>query len=81
MQRLVYLLTSGLLGRLCISGEIAALDAQQWALVKEAIQFYYQAAPVIARGKSRCSNRSTQAGSICKERRRSYAWLRMSILL
>jgi alpha-galactosidase len=53
MQRLVYLLTSGMLGRLCISGEIAALDAQQWALVKEAIQFYYQVAPVIARGKSR----------------------------
>jgi alpha-galactosidase len=53
MQRLVYLLTSGLLGRLCISGEIAALDPQQWALVKEAIQFYYQVAPVIARGKSR----------------------------
>jgi alpha-galactosidase len=53
MQRLVYLLTSGLLGRLCISGEIAALDEQQWALVKEAIQFYYQVAAVIARGKSR----------------------------
>jgi alpha-galactosidase len=53
MQRLVYLLTSGMLGRLCISGEIAALDPQQWALVKEAIRFYYQVAPVIARGKSR----------------------------
>jgi alpha-galactosidase len=53
MQRLVYLLTSGLLGRLCISGEIAALDAQQWDLVKEAIRFYYQVAPVIGRGKSR----------------------------
>jgi alpha-galactosidase len=53
MQRLVYLLTSGFLGRLCISGEISSLDPEQWALVKEAIQFYGQVSPVIARGKSR----------------------------
>lgn len=52
-QRLVYLLTSGLLGRLCISGEIADLNTHQWGLVLEAIRFYQQAAPVIARGKSR----------------------------
>ena len=53
MQRLVYLLTGGLLGRLCISGEITSLNPEQWALVKEAIQFYQQVMPVIARGKSR----------------------------
>lgn len=52
-QRLAYLLTSGFLGRLCLSGEIPALDEGQWALVKEAIGFYQLAAPVIARGKSR----------------------------
>jgi alpha-galactosidase len=53
MKRLVYLLTGGLLGRLCISGEIPSLNAEQWALVKEAIQFYQQIVPVIARGRSR----------------------------
>ena len=53
MQRLVYLLTGGFLGRLCISGKIAELSEEQWALVKEGIQFYGEAAPVIARGKSR----------------------------
>jgi alpha-galactosidase len=52
-QRLVYLLTSGFLGRLCVSGEITTLEETQWALVKEAIQFYGQIAPVIARGNSR----------------------------
>lgn len=52
-QRLVYLLTGGFLGRLCISGEIAALSEAQWKLVQEAVRFYAQAAGVIARGSSR----------------------------
>jgi alpha-galactosidase len=53
MDRLVYLITGGFLGRLCLSGEISSLDPEQWALVKEGIQFYQQVAPLIARGKSR----------------------------
>lgn len=53
LQRLTYLLTGAFLGRLCISGEIAALDAEQWALVNEAIRFYQHIAPLIARGTSR----------------------------
>jgi alpha-galactosidase len=53
MQRLAYLLTAGFLGRLCISGEITSLTEDQWALVKEAIRFYAQVAPAIARGTSR----------------------------
>ncbi len=53
MQRLVYLLTSGFLGRLCLSGEISALSETQWALVQRAIAFYGQAAPILARGTSR----------------------------
>ena len=56
-QRLAYLLTGGFLGRLCLSGEITGLDAAQWGLVKEAIQFYAQIAPVIARGDSRVYQR------------------------
>jgi alpha-galactosidase len=53
MQRLAYLLTSGFLGRLCISGEIAALDDAQWSLVTKAIRFYGQISPLIAKGNSR----------------------------
>jgi alpha-galactosidase len=56
-QRMVYLLTSGFLGRLCLSGEITQLDEDQWTLVKEAIRFYGQIAPVIARGTSRVYQR------------------------
>ena len=53
LQRLVYLLTGGFLGRLCLSGEITSLNGEQWDLVKEAIHFYQKVAPVIARGTSR----------------------------
>ncbi len=52
-QRLTYLLTGGMLGRLCLSGDIASLDEGQWALALEAIDFYRLVAPVIARGTSR----------------------------
>ena len=53
MQRLTYLLTGGMLGRLCLSGELTSLNTEQWALVQEAIRFYRQVAPILARGKSR----------------------------
>jgi alpha-galactosidase len=52
-QRLVYLLSAGFLGRLCLSGEVATLNDEQFALAKEAIGFYRQLAPLIARGKSK----------------------------
>ena len=53
LERLVYFLTGGFLGLLCLSGEITTLDPRQWSLVLEAIQFYQQVAPVIAHGRSR----------------------------
>ncbi len=53
MQRLAYSLAAGFLGRLCLSGEIEALDPAQWKLVQEAITFYDRVAPVIKDGKSR----------------------------
>jgi alpha-galactosidase len=52
-QRLVYSLSAGFLGRLCLSGEIDQLSDSQWSLVKNAIEFYEKAAPVIKNGKSR----------------------------
>ena len=53
MQRLAYSLAAGFLGRLCLSGEIEALDAERWALVEEAVAFYDRVSGVIKDGKSR----------------------------
>ncbi len=53
LQRFAYLLAGGFLGRLCLSGDIARLSEEQWSLTREAIDFYRQAAPVIAQGISR----------------------------
>ncbi len=52
-QRLAYSLAAGFLGRLCLSGEIEALDADRWALTQQAVNFYNRVAPVIKDGKSR----------------------------
>jgi len=52
MQRLAYSLAAGLLGRLCLSGEIDLLSAAQWEMVQSAIDFYELVAPIIKNGKS-----------------------------
>lgn len=53
LQKLHYQICSGLLGRLCFSGEPDSLSAEQWAAMEEGIRFYAQAAPVIDHGTSR----------------------------
>ena len=60
-QRLAYSLTAGFLGRLCISGELDGLDANQWSVVQDAIRFYKQVAPIIKNGKSRLYQQSGNA--------------------
>jgi alpha-galactosidase len=55
-RRLIYSLTAGCLGRLCISGDIANLSAQQIDLVKEGLEFYQAAAPIIKDGISEFYN-------------------------
>lgn len=50
---LYYKLTSGLLGRLCLSGEIGAFSEEQWDIVRRVLTFYRGAAPIIRSGKSR----------------------------
>lgn len=50
---LYYKLTSGLLGRLCLSGEIGAFSEEQWDIVRRVLTFYRNAAPIIRSGKSR----------------------------
>lgn len=52
-QRIVYLLTGGFLGRLCLSGDFPTLEPAQRALVDQAIALYARAVPVIRRGRSR----------------------------
>ena len=50
---LYYKLTAGLLGRLCLSGEIGAFSQEQWDIVRRVLNFYRGAAPIIRSGKSR----------------------------
>lgn len=50
LSKLYYQICSGLLGRLCISGEPEWLSEGQWAVLEEGIAFYHKAAPVIDRG-------------------------------
>ena len=52
-QRLYYTLSAGLLGRLCLSGEVAELSAAQWRVAQEAMAFYRRAWPIIRHGSTR----------------------------
>ena len=52
-RRLNYLLTGTFLGRMCLSGDIAGLNAAQWSQVQHAIDLYQQVAPIIKHGKTR----------------------------
>ena len=52
LQKLYYQICSGLLGRLCFSGEPDALSPEQWAVMDEGTAFYAKAAPIIDRGVS-----------------------------
>lgn len=54
LQTLYYQICSGLLGRLCFSGEPEALSDAQWAVMQQGIDFYKKAAETIDRG---CSER------------------------
>ena len=74
-QRMAYSLTAGFLGRLCISGEIDLLDADQWSVVQDAIRFYEQVAPIIKNGKSRLYQ---QIGNAWRHPQGAQALLRIS---
>ena len=53
VQRLRYSLAATFLGRMCLSGAIEKLTGEQWSVVKEAMDAYRLAAPVIKHGTSR----------------------------
>jgi alpha-galactosidase len=52
-QRLAYSLAATFLGRMCLSGEVAELNAGQWNLVQRAMKLHRRAAPIIKHGTSR----------------------------
>jgi alpha-galactosidase len=52
-QRLAYSLAATFLGRMCLSGDIQELGAEQWELAKRAMALYRRVAPVIKKGESR----------------------------
>jgi alpha-galactosidase len=52
-RRLVYLLTSTFLGRMCLSGDILELSDAQWRLALDAQHLYARVAHLIQRGRSR----------------------------
>lgn len=52
VQKLYYQICSGLLGRLCFSGEPQSWSDEQWAVMEQGVRFYALAAPVIDRGRS-----------------------------
>lgn len=48
---LVYKLASGLLGRVCLSGDFLELDPGQWQLVADTLDLYERARPALASGR------------------------------
>lgn len=53
LKRIAYLLTGGMLGRLCLSGDITALNDAQMSLVRKGCDFYLKLVPVLKDGISR----------------------------
>ena len=52
LERLYYSLAATLLGRMCLSGDIYNLQAEQWEVVEKGIEFYKKVAPIIRDGRN-----------------------------
>lgn len=52
-KRLYYSLAAGVLGRLCLSGDIGELDEAQRKILYEGVEFYRACVPAIRRGRTR----------------------------
>ena len=52
VKRIVYSVTNTFLGRMCISGDVTELSAEQWRAIDDGIAFYHRIAPVIKSGIS-----------------------------
>ncbi len=60
-RRIVYSCVNTLLGRMCVSGNVAQLDEKQHRILGDGILFYTHAAPVIKKGISRCVREGVSA--------------------
>lgn len=45
-----YQIASALLGRMCISGDMGAVDEKQWKIIQKGIQFYHKVSDIIDKG-------------------------------
>lgn len=52
-KRISYSINGGVLGRLCLSGDVTDLNSEQWQTIDNGIAFYKKAASYIKNGKSR----------------------------
>lgn len=52
LKRIVYTMTSTFLGRMCISGDVTDLSAEQWKMIERGMDFYRSIVPVIQDGQS-----------------------------
>lgn len=59
IKRIAYSINAGVLGRLCLSGDVTDLSDEQWATIDNGIAFYKEAAPYIKNGKSRLYRNTT----------------------
>lgn len=52
LQRIVYSIAATFMGRMCVSGDVTDLTAEQWNVIESGMHFYRKIAPVIRRGQS-----------------------------
>ena len=60
-RRIVYSLVNTLLGRLCLSGNVALLNESQREVIRKGVGFYNLAVPIIKNGSSRCIRQGVTA--------------------
>lgn len=61
IRRIIWSLSATLLGRMCISGHVARLDDKQMQAIRDGVEFYRKAAPVIRKGSTRVYRRDITA--------------------
>jgi len=53
LRRIIWSQSATLLGRMCVSGPVDKLNAEQMDAVRRGVEFYREAAPIIAEGSTR----------------------------
>ena len=52
LKRIVYSVAGTMLGRMCLSGDVTDLSAEQWKAIDDGVAFYKKAAPIIRDGQT-----------------------------